>query len=144
MMKVFIKRNPQSKHGLDLVEMNDDVIVKTIELTSKTTDGYIHIPKEYWEKFNRRLVKIANIGESYELTWYDRAQRQSSEQTTTPTTKSNIEEDATEYLTEDEASTFKKLLAKIEKAKMRAKLEAEIAKLEELKKQYEEEVNNND
>lgn len=69
-MKYFIVSNSQSKHGYDFVIENDNGERQTIELTRKTTDGYIHIPAEYHETLNRKLVKFTDFEnvDCYEVT----------------------------------------------------------------------------
>lgn len=72
-MKFFITPNSQSKHGYDLIVENDDRITKRIALTKKTGDGYIHLPAEYHEILNRKLVKFTDFEgqDMYEVTRRD-------------------------------------------------------------------------
>lgn len=125
-MKYFITPNAASKHGYDFIIDNDGERT-AIELTRKTTDGYIHLPEAYHETLNRKLLKFTDFegkGE-YEIT--RREGRTISQSNTTPKTPTK---GWVEYLTDEEKALYEQLKAKAEKRAQAAKLKAQIAALE--------------
>lgn len=133
-MKYFITPNTASKHGYDFIIEDENGERTTIELTRITSDGYIHLPQEYHEVLNRKLLKFTDFegkGE-YEIT--RREGRSINRSTTVGVTtstkapKKNIEE----WLTEEEKAIYNDLIAKAMRRAKKAQLEAQI---EELKAQ---------
>lgn len=132
-MKYYITPNAASKLGYDFIIEDENGVRTSIALTRKTTDGYIHLPAQYHEILNRKLLKYTDFegkGE-YEITRREgRTINRSVTTGVTTTTKKtkNIEE----YLTEDELKVYNELIAKAQYRAKKAQLEAQI---EELKAQ---------
>lgn len=134
-MKFYITPNNQSKHGYDLIVDNDGEM-KTIELTRKTGDGYIHLPAEYHEILNRKLVKFTDF-EGQEM--YEVTRREGTTRTTTKSSgepkvvkpkitmmeRGNILEDP------DDKRLWQELCKKIERAELVAAAKAEMMKWEQ-------------
>lgn len=127
MKKFYITPNASSKHGYDFI-IDDDGIRTTIELTRKTGDGYIHLPQEYHETLNRKLLKFSDFegkGE-YEITRRDGRLINSTSVSTTPKAPSKGLE---EYLDNDDKVLYLALIEKAMKNKKRMELMAEIERL---------------
>ena len=59
-MRYFVVKNSGSKFGFDFIVKNDEnEIEKRVEFTSKTTDGYLRIPQEYWEILGKKLIRMS-------------------------------------------------------------------------------------
>ena len=131
-MKYFITTNSASKHGYDFIVEDENGARTSIELTRKTTDGYIHLPDQSHEVLNRKLLKFTDFEayDEYEIT--RREGRSINRSTTTGVTtstkapKKNIEE----WLTDDEKAIYMDLIAKAERRAKKAQLMAQIAELE--------------
>ena len=134
MMEVFIKSNPNTPTGYELVDGDVTTPITKSGIEKKTGILWLSLPTNSTGRTLANEAKVRAANGKYILT--PKADR--SNTTTISTKKSNIEEDAAKYLTEDEVSTLKKLLAKIEKGKMKAKLMAELEALNEELKKYEE------
>lgn len=126
-MKTIIRRNPNAKFGYEYVTINEDGIENVVELTKKTTDNYLHLPEN---AFNRKLIGIAFLdkqGDEWEVTT-----REAKAKVTNPATpRKGLEE----YLEGDDKITYlnlvEKAMANREKVKNDpvAKLRAQIEKL---------------
>jgi hypothetical protein len=131
-MKFYITPNNQSKHGYDLVVDNDGEM-KTIELTRKTGDGYIHLPAEYHEILNRKLVKFTDFEgqEMYEITRREGNARTTSKSSGEPkVVKPKITMMERGNILEDPADKklWQELCKKIERAELIAAAKAEMTK----------------
>lgn len=131
-MKFYITPNNQSKHGYDLIVDNDGEM-KTIELTRKTGDGYIHLPTEYHEILNRKLVKFTDF-EGQEM--YEVTRREGNTRTVTKSSgepkvvKPKITMMERGNILEDPADKklWQELCKKIERAELIAAAKAEMTK----------------
>ena len=134
-MKFYITPNSKSKHGYDLIVDNDGEM-KTIELTRKTGDGYIHLPAEYHEILNRKLVKFTDFEgqEMYEVTRREGTTRITTKSSGEPKIvkpkitmmeRGNILEDP------DDKRLWQELCKKIEHAELVAAAKAEMMKWEQ-------------
>lgn len=126
-MKFFITPNSQSKHGYDFI-IDDNGARTIIELTRKTTDGYIHLPAEYHDALNRKLLKFTDFegkGE-FEITRREGRTISQSAPTTSKKSASNYED----YLEGADKEAFLALIAKAKRKMETEKLKAQIAALE--------------
>lgn len=112
-----IRRNINAKHGYEYVTDDNRVI----EITSKTTDGFLKLP----EIVNgRKLIslKVLNDCETYDLS-------------TLPTRAPRTKIDLTQYYTPEEKAQIEKLQSKINKinddAMARAQKDIKMAELTE-------------
>lgn len=104
--KTIIRRTPSAKFGYEWVEISENG-EKVFALNKKTTDDYLHLPEN---SFNRRLIGLnflAKQGDEWEVTYRDAAPRTTS---TTSTPRKGLEE----YLEGEDRETYLKL---VEKAK---------------------------
>jgi hypothetical protein len=132
-MKFFITPNSQSKHGYDLIVENDDGTTKRIELTRKTGDGYIHLPAEYHEILNRKLVKFTDFEgqEMYEVTKRDvatRSAKKSENSTSIVKPKVTLIERGNILDNPEDKKLWQELCKKIERAELIAAARAEMEK----------------
>lgn len=127
-MKYQITPNASAKHGYDFVVLNDSGASTRIELTRKTTDGYLHIPAEYQDVLNRKLIKISDFeGKGvYEVTRREGAARSPKSSDSSPKS-SDLMTKAEKYLTADELEILRGFIAKIDKEVAKEALRAEIA-----------------
>lgn len=124
-MKNFIITNPASKFGHDFVQ-RDDNGVETFrkEITSKTGDGYYHLPVAV---NGRKLCKISHIGDKTEFCLDDLPEKSVRVKSNNEPKKSKV--DLSEYYTDEEKKRLEKLQSEINKineaAAARAKVKAE-------------------
>lgn len=128
MKKFYIISNAASKHRYDFI-VNENGEEKRIELTKKTTDGYLHIPAEYHDELNMRLIRMAILEGQDGPIEIERREGRGPSTKTQPSKKENGIE---MYLTEDELKVWNELKAKAEaRAKIaKAKAIAEAAQAE--------------
>lgn len=135
-MKVVIRKNENTRHGWEWVEMMEDGQEVVKALNKKTTDNYLHLPEN---EFNRRLIGMNFLekqGDEWEVTYRDVAPRTPSTEPSTP--RKGLEE----YLEGDEKELYlalvKKAIENREKikndpiAKAKAKYEAALKAYEAL------------
>ena len=105
-MTNYIITNPNSKYGYDFVRFDDnDNIVERKEITSKTTDGYLHLPVEINGRKLISLKQLENAGDKFCLdTLPLKAPRITTGITKSPKAKVNLDE----YLTDEEKSEIEK------------------------------------
>lgn len=127
MAKVFVKSNPSTPTGYELVDGNVTTPIVKIVDDGKTLVLPVNSSnRKYWS-----IEKVKN-GE-VELTYKEtRTLGPKSNAPTTPKVN-RLDVDAKAYLSEDEYKTFQKLMAKIEYNRQVKALEAEIKALEEKK-----------
>lgn len=128
MVKVFIKSNPKTPTGYELVD--GDVITPIVKIVD---DGKtLALPTN---SSNRKYWSIDKVKKGeVELSFKETRTLGTKANEPTPTPKVNrLEEDAKAYLSEDEYETFKKLIGKIEYNRQVKSLEAQIKALEEQK-----------
>lgn len=132
-MTNYIITNPNSKYGYDFVRLDDNGnVLEQKEITSKTTDGYLHLPVAI---NGRKLISLKQLAdcEKFDL---DTLQERAPRTTSTTSTAKKVTFDWTKYLTEDEKKIVDEIKAKceeraqkdIKQAKIDA-MKAEIAKL---------------
>lgn len=130
--KTIIRKSTSARFGYEWVEIVDGNET-VIALNKKTTDDYLHLPEN---PFNRRLIGLnflAKQGDEWEVTYRDAAPRTPSA-TTTP--KKGLEE----YLEGEDRETYLKLVEKAKanrdaqkaKPKTKAELMAELEALQTL------------
>jgi ribonuclease HI len=128
MKKYYITSNAASKHGYDFI-VNDNGDEKRIELTKKTTDGYLHIPAEYHDELNMRLIRIAILEGQEGLI---EIQRREGRGHSVKSDSSKVTKGIEAYLNEEELKMWNELKTKAE-ARMKiaqAKAFAEAAQRE--------------
>lgn len=124
MRKYTIKYNESSKYHYDLVIVDDNNNETIVELTSKTTDGYLRLPEN---ELGQKMIALKKLGTTdYELQKYE---GRHTSGTHTSTSKDDFLKALALCLNEDERKTFNDLL---EKAKSRLVI---FKKKEALKKQ---------
>jgi hypothetical protein len=131
MMEVFIKSNPNTPTGYELVDGDVTTPITKSVVEKKTGILWLSLPTNSTGRTLANEAKVRAANGKYILT--PKADRSNSTMTTTTTKKSTIEEDAKAYLSEDEYETFKKLIGKIEYNRQVKALEAQIKALEEQK-----------
>lgn len=105
-MKVVIRKNENTRHGWEWVEMMEDGQEVVRELNKKTTDNYLHLPEN---EFNRRLIGMNFLekqGDEWEVTYRDVAPRTPSMNASAP--RKGLEE----YLEGDEKELYLALVKK--------------------------------
>lgn len=121
-----IVANSNSKHGFDLITIDETNHETRKELTSKTTDGYLRmaIPE-----YNIKMVSLKqineNLDENNEYILQPRAERKTTTKTQTVAKSSWLD-----YLDENDRKIINELKAKAEQAMRIEKLKAQIAMLE--------------
>lgn len=140
----IIRRNPSAKFGYEWVQITDGQET-VIALNKKTTDDYLYLPEN---PFNRRLIGLnflAKQPDEWEVTYRDAAPR-----TTTGTSapRKGLEE----YLEGEDRETYLRLVEKAKanrdaqkqkpktKAELMAELEAMQALVAQLTKKEDEEA----
>ena len=127
-MKTTIRRNASTKFGYEWVEIHEDGTENVIALTKKTTDNYLHLPEN---SFNRKLIGIAFLDKQSDEWEVTTREPKIKTTTTTMTHRKGLEE----YLEGDDKTTYlalvEKAIANREKRKNDpvAKLNAQIEKL---------------
>ena len=121
-----IVANSNSKHGFDLITIDETNHETRKELTSKTTDGYLRmqIPE-----YNIKIVSLkqinSNLDENGEYVLQPKAERKTATKTQTVAKSSWLD-----YLNENDRKIVDELKAKAEQAMRIEKLKAQIAELE--------------
>lgn len=121
-----IVANSNSKHGFDLITIDETNHETRKELTSKTTDGYLRmqIPE-----YNIKMVSLkqinSNLDENGEYVLQPKAERKTATKTQTVAKSSWLD-----YLNENDRKIVNELKAKAEQAMRIEKLKAQIAELE--------------
>jgi predicted RNA-binding protein with RPS1 domain len=108
-MRFYVKFNDKCKHNYELFIVDDDNNTRTVELTSKTTDGYLRLPEECTKVTNRKMIAIKQLEQSdgdFELTIKELNEK--SQKVTKSTTNWQ------QYLTDDERAIFDELKSKCE------------------------------
>lgn len=126
-----IRKNENSKFGFDWIEIDENGNENVIELSKKTTDNYLYLPEN---EFNRRLIGINflenHIDENGEWIVVERSVK--SDNKSVKSEKKGLEE----YLEGDERELFVSLMKKAmenrDKIKNdpKKKLEEKIARLQ--------------
>lgn len=111
-MKFFVVKNSVSKFGYDFVVKNDDdEIEKIIELTSKTTDGYLRIPSEYHDEIGKKMVRMSILtDDEIEI---EKGKKIYTENQTQNQSKMTEIDFAKKYLPDDDFQLYMKLKNKI-------------------------------
>ena len=135
-MKYYIQPNTAARHGYEFVVAHDDGHEEIIAMNRKTTDGYIHIPTDYIDAVNRKLVKFTDFeGKGrWEVTYRDGTRKSDA-----PTQHKVTMMERGNVLTDpEEKAMWQKLCKKIEHmeliTKAKAELDAKQAAYEELLK----------
>lgn len=121
-----IVANSNSKHGFDLITIDETNHETRKELTSKTTDDYLRmaIPE-----YNIKMVSLkqinSNLDENGEYVLQPKAERKTATKTQTVAKSSWLD-----YLDENDRKIVNELKAKAEQAMRIEKLKAQIAELE--------------
>lgn len=130
-MKNYLIKNTQSKFNYDFIQRdeNGNEIVRK-EITSKTTDGYLHLP----EIINgRKLISLKVLNDADEFNLDDLPERAPRNLTTDKTIKTTKKINLEEYYTEEEKKEIEKYQKKIdainEKVAERAKKDIQMAEL---------------
>lgn len=110
-MKNYIITNPTSKFGHDFVQRDENgTEIFRKEITSKTTDGYYHLPVVV---NGRKLCKISHIGDAAEFcidTLPEKSIKTTTSVKSAPKSKINLDE----YYTKEERAKIEKLQAQID------------------------------
>ena len=121
-----IVANSNSKHGFDLITIDETNHETRKELTSKTTDGYLRIQIP---EYNIKMVSLkqinSNLNENGEYVLQPKAERKITTKTQTVAKSSWLD-----YLDENDRKIVNELKAKAEQAMRIEKLKAQIAELE--------------
>lgn len=121
-----IVANSNSKHGFDLITIDETNNETRKELTSKTTDGYLRVAIP---EYNIKMVSLkqinSNLDENGEYVLQPKAERKTATKTQTVTKSSWLD-----YLNENDRKIVDELKAKAEQAMRIEKLKAQIAELE--------------
>ena len=115
-MKNYIIINPQSKFGYDFIREEDGKEIFRKEITSKTTDGYYHLP----EIVNGRKLIQAKKLENVEKFCLDDLPEKMPKSTNVVKSNEKKKINLTEYYTENEKAEIEKLQSKIDKINERA------------------------
>ena len=105
----IIRKSATARFGWEWVEISEDGTEVVKALNKKTTDDYLHLPEN---PFNRRLIGLnflAKQGDEWVVTYRDAAPR-----TTSGTTSSTPHKGLEEYLEGEDRELY---LALVEKAK---------------------------
>lgn len=123
-MKNYIIKNINSKFGYDFVQRDDNgTETLRMEITSKTTDGYLRLPKGITVN-GRTLCKISHIGDAEEFNM-DSLGEKAIRTSTGTSTKVTHKIDLTEYYTDEEKTQIAELQAQIDKINEAAKARAQ-------------------
>lgn len=121
-----IVANSNSKHGFDLITIDETNHETRKELTSKTTDGYLRVAIP---EYNIKMVSLkqinSNLDENGEYVLQPKAERKTATKTQTVAKSSWLD-----YLNENDRKIVNELKAKAEQAMRIEKLKAQIAELE--------------
>lgn len=121
-----IVANSNSKHGFDLITIDETNNETRKELTSKTTDGYLRVAIP---EYNIKMVSLkqinSNLDENGEYVLQPKAERKTTTKTQTIAKSSWLD-----YLDENDKKIVNELKAKAEQAMRIEKLKAQIAELE--------------
>lgn len=121
-----IVANSNSKHGFDLITIDETNNETRKELTSKTTDGYLRVAIP---EYNIKMVSLkqinSNLDENGEYVLQPKAERKTATKTQTVAKSSWLD-----YLNENDRKIVNELKAKAEQAMRIEKLKAQIAELE--------------
>lgn len=121
-----IVANSNSKHGFDLITIDETNHETRKELTSKTTDGYLRVAIP---EYNIKMVSLkqinSNLDENGEYVLQPKAERKTTTKTQTVAKSSWLD-----YLNENDRKIIDELKAKAEQAMRIEKLKAQIAELE--------------
>ena len=121
-----IVANSNSKHGFDLITIDETNNETRKELTSKTTDGYLRVAIP---EYNIKMVSLkqinSNLDENGEYVLQPKAERKTATKTQTVAKSSWLD-----YLNENDRKIVDELKAKAEQAMRIEKLKAQIAELE--------------
>lgn len=121
-----IVANSNSKHGFDLITIDETNHETRKELTSKTTDGYLRVAIP---EYNIKMVSLkqinSNLDENGEYVLQPKAERKTTTKTQTIAKSSWLD-----YLDENDRKIINELKAKAEQAMRIEKLKAQIAELE--------------
>ena len=121
-----IVANSNSKHGFDLITIDETNHETRKELTSKTTDGYLRVAIP---EYNIKMVSLkqinSNLDENGEYVLQPKAERKTTTKTQTIAKSSWLD-----YLDENDRKIVNELKAKAEQAMRIEKLKAQIAELE--------------
>lgn len=121
-----IVANSNSKHGFDLITIDETNNETRKELTSKTTDGYLRVAIP---EYNIKMVSLkqinSNLDENGEYVLQPKAERKTATKTQTVAKSSWLD-----YLDENDRKIVNELKAKAEQAMRIEKLKAQIAELE--------------
>lgn len=121
-----IVANSNSKHGFDLITIDETNHETRKELTSKTTDGYLRmqIPE-----YNIKMISLkqinSNLDENGEYVLQPKAERKTATKTQTVAKLSWLD-----YLNENDRKIVEQLRIKAEYAMKIAKYKAQIAEFE--------------
>lgn len=129
--KTIIRKSTTARFGYEWVEITENG-ENVIALNKKTTDDYLHLPEN---PFNRRLIGIKFLdkqGDEWEVTYRDAKPRTTSTTPKTTTPKNDIRE----FMTDDEKAIYDDLMKKVENRMKRAAI---IAQIEALQKELGEE-----
>lgn len=121
-----IVANSNSKHGFDLITIDETNHETRKELTSKTTDGYLRVAIP---EYNIKMVSLkqinSNLDENGEYVLQPKAERKTTTKTQTIAKSSWLD-----YLDENDRKIINELKAKAEQTMRIEKLKAQIAELE--------------
>ena len=121
-----IVANSNSKHGFDLITIDETNHETRKELTSKTTDGYLRVAIP---EYNVKMVSLkqinSNLDENGEYVLQPKAERKTTTKTQTVAKSSWLD-----YLNENDRKIVDELKAKAEQTMRIEKLKAQIAELE--------------
>lgn len=121
-----IVANSNSKHGFDLITIDETNHETRKELTSKTTDGYLRVAIP---EYNIKMVSLkqinSNLDENGEYVLQPKAERKTTTKTQTVAKSSWLD-----YLNENDRKIVDELKAKAEQTMRIEKLKAQIAELE--------------
>lgn len=121
----IIRKSTNARFGYEYVTIDAEGRETIVALNKKTTDNYLHLPEN---PFNRKLIGIAFLekqGDQWEVTPREAKTKTTTNATTKPKTLA-----LEEYLEGDDKELFLALKAKALANMEKAKLLAEIAKLQ--------------
>lgn len=114
--RIVIEKRTQYKHGYALIDYVDNERVKTIELTSKTTDGYLKFPTQAIIKYNLptkmcslKRLKDLNEGDEYSIDNLSPSKPKTLSKNSNKTVKVNNTDLINEYIKDDEKLKIEKL-----------------------------------
>lgn len=111
-MKYFITPNTLTKHGFELIKVDENGIETVVALDKKTADDYLYLPDDVVKATNRRLIGIngikkANV-ERYELT----VKEYHEPRVLGPRDNSQPRKKLEDYLTDEEKAIIEDLMNK--------------------------------